>query len=200
MAFNEALTIRGEPTVCEREDDAVFRRVTIDAPAWKITTFTTFIHSTCLHKHLEKGTQTHCTSTETVYTYADGCKQAHTLKLSQRWMFRVYEECRLQIFMPRLSRCLRKGNDSLAVFTPLLHHNLLSILCFFSLSLCLYNTHDGSLHARSLHLMYSTPLSDLPKEIKCSRLLPSQRATTVTWSLGYTPVCAAAAVSLFMVH
>lgn len=125
-------------------------------------------------------TNTHCTSTETVYTYADGCKQAHTLKLSQRWMFRVYEECRLQIFMPRLSRCLRKGNDSLAVFTPLLHHNLLSILCFFSLSLCLYNTHDGSLHARSLHLMYSTPLSDLPKEIKCSRLLPSQRATTVT--------------------
>lgn len=147
-------------------------------------------------------TNTHCTSTETVYTYADGCKQAHILKLSQRWMFRVYEECRLQILMPRLSRCLRKGNDSLAVFTPLLHHNLLSILCFFSLSLslCLYNTHDGSLHARSLHLMYSTPLSDLPKEIKCSRLLPSQRATTVTWSLGYTPVCAAAAVSLFMVH
>lgn len=88
-------------------------------------------------------TNTHCTSTETVYTYADGCKQAHTLKLSQRWMFRVYEECRLQIFMPRLSRCLRKGNDSLAVFTPLLHHNLLSILCFFfSLSLSLSLQHS----------------------------------------------------------
>lgn len=84
MAFNEALTIRGEPTVCEREDNAVFRRVTIDVPAWKITTFTTFIHSTCLHKHLEKGTQTHIVHPQRQYIHMLMAVNKHTYSSCHR--------------------------------------------------------------------------------------------------------------------
>lgn len=92
MAFNEALTIRGE-------DDVIFRRVTTDGPVWKMSAFSSWIYSTWLRMHLADNTHTYSTYTLTVHAYADGYKQAHTHtpKLSYiqvsapRWMFRVYD-------------------------------------------------------------------------------------------------------------